>query len=64
MQEVKRETKRCRIELLILPTLQALEVLERDPGDTNAVLHVTSQLKVNGSGQARSSFRAHSTSWN
>src|SRR5262245_59665562 len=41
MQEVKREAKRRNIELLILPTVQAIEVLERDPADTNAVLHVT-----------------------
>ena len=41
MQEVKREAKRRRIELLILPTIQAIEVLERDAADTNAVLHVT-----------------------
>lgn len=41
MQEVKREAKRRRIELLILPTIQAIEVLERDPAKTNAVLHVT-----------------------
>ena len=41
MQEVKREAKRRRIELLILPTLRAIGVLERGPEDTNAVLHVT-----------------------
>jgi hypothetical protein len=41
MQEVKREAKRRKIELLILPTVQAIEVLERDAEDTNAVLHVT-----------------------
>ena len=41
MEDVKREAKRRRIELLILPTIQAIEVLERDPADTNAVLHVT-----------------------
>ena len=41
MQEVKREAKRRRIELLILPTIQAIEVLERGAADTNAVLHVT-----------------------
>jgi len=35
------EAKRRRIELLILPTIQAIEVLERDAADTNAVLHVT-----------------------
>jgi len=33
MQEVKREAKRRRIELLILPTIQAIEVLERVPGE-------------------------------
>jgi hypothetical protein len=41
MEDVKREAKRRRIKLLILPTVQAIEVLERDAGETNAVLHVT-----------------------
>lgn len=41
MQEVKQEAKRRTIELLILPTVQAIEVLERDSEETNAVLHVT-----------------------
>ena len=41
MEDVKREAKRRRIELLILPTLQAIEILERDSAETNAVLHVT-----------------------
>jgi hypothetical protein len=41
MQEVRREAKRRKIELLILPTVKAIKVLERDPADTNAVLHVT-----------------------
>ena len=41
MEDVKREAKRRRIELLILPTLQAIKVLERDAKKTNAVLHVT-----------------------
>ena len=38
---LKREAKRRRIKLLILPTVQAIEVLERDSEETNAVLHVT-----------------------
>ena len=41
MEDVKREAKRRRIELLIVPTIQAIEVLERDAEETNAVLHVT-----------------------
>jgi hypothetical protein len=41
MDEVKREAKRRKIELLILPTAQAIEVLEQENDDTNAVLHVT-----------------------
>ncbi len=41
MQELKREAKRRKIELLILPTARAIEVLERDATETNAVLHVT-----------------------
>ena len=41
MEELKREAKRRKIELLILPTVRAIRVLERDPTETNAVLHVT-----------------------
>src|SRR6516164_7349877 len=41
MEELKREAKRRNIELLILPTIQAIKVLERDAVETNAVLHVT-----------------------
>ena len=41
MEDVKCEAKRRKIELLILPTVQAIKVLERDTEGTNAVLHVT-----------------------
>lgn len=41
MDEVKREAKRRKIELLVLPTAQAIGVLEQENEDTNAVLHVT-----------------------
>jgi hypothetical protein len=41
MEELKREAKRRKIELLILPTARAIQVLERDSTKTNAVLHVT-----------------------
>jgi len=41
MEELKREAKRRKIELLILPTVRAIQVLERDPTETNPVLHVT-----------------------
>jgi hypothetical protein len=41
MQEVQREAKRRKIKLLVLPTLEALKVLEQDPKGTNAILHVT-----------------------
>ena len=41
MEDLKREAKRRNIELLILPTMQAIKVLERDAVETNAVLHVT-----------------------
>jgi hypothetical protein len=41
MDEVKREARRRKIELLILPTAQAIEALEQENDDTNAVLHVT-----------------------
>jgi hypothetical protein len=41
MPEVEREAERRKIKLLTLPTLEALKVLEQDPKDTNAILHVT-----------------------
>ena len=41
MEEVKREAKQRKIELLILPTARAIEVLEDGNEDTNAVLHLT-----------------------
>jgi hypothetical protein len=41
MKEVKLEAERRKIELLILPTRQAIEVLNQEPEETNAILHVT-----------------------
>jgi hypothetical protein len=41
MEEVKREAKRRKVKLLILPTVEAIEELKQNPDQTNAVLHVT-----------------------
>ena len=41
MEVVKREAERRKIELVILPTPRALEVLKSDPPHTNAILHIT-----------------------
>ena len=41
MKEVEREAERRKIELVILPTNRAIQVLMRDPADTNAIQHVT-----------------------
>jgi len=41
MNEVKREAKRRKIKLLILPTKQAIKELKQKPDGTNAILHVT-----------------------
>lgn len=41
MKEVEREAKRRKIELLIVPTAEAIEVLEQNQNETNAILHVT-----------------------
>jgi len=41
MDEVKREARRREIELLILPTDEALEKLAKKPKETNAILYVT-----------------------
>ena len=41
MDEVKKEAKRRHVQLLMLPTADAIEELRRNPQDTNAILHVT-----------------------
>jgi hypothetical protein len=41
MKEVKREAKRRKIELLVVPTPQAIKALEQSAEETNAILHVT-----------------------
>jgi hypothetical protein len=41
MKEVEREAKRHKVKLLILPTNKAIRVLQEDPEDTNAIIHVT-----------------------
>ncbi len=41
MDDVKREAARREIELLILPTAEAINALRKPSDDTNAILHVT-----------------------
>jgi hypothetical protein len=41
MDEVKQEAQRRKIELRILPTAQAIEMLKAAGLETNAILHVT-----------------------
>lgn len=41
MKEVRREAERRKIELLLLPTADAIKALEQEPEETNAILHVT-----------------------
>ena len=41
MNGVRLEAGHRDVELLILPTAQAIEVLQQDPDETNAILHVT-----------------------
>ena len=41
MEEVKREAHRRKIKLAILPTSEAIKVLQENPDETNAILHVT-----------------------
>lgn len=41
MDEVKREAKGRNVELVIMPTERAIEVLRKEPKRTNAILHVT-----------------------
>ena len=41
MNDVKREAKNRRVKLIVLPTPEAIKVLEKHPKTTNAILHVT-----------------------
>jgi hypothetical protein len=41
MGEVEREAGARGIDLLVLPTEEALKALQENPEDTNAILHVT-----------------------
>lgn len=41
MPQVRREARDRGVELVALPTPQAIELLERSRGEVNAVLHIT-----------------------
>lgn len=41
MDEVVREAAKRRVELVLLPTSAAIEQMNEDSAETNAVLHVT-----------------------
>jgi hypothetical protein len=41
MEDVEQEARRRKVDLVMLPTADAIEVLGRGMKDTNAVLHVT-----------------------
>ena len=41
MDEVRVEARRRKVDLLILPTDEAIEALAKRAGETNAILHVT-----------------------
>jgi hypothetical protein len=41
MDEVKQEAARRDVDLLTVPTSEAIRVLQAEPKDTNAILHVT-----------------------
>jgi hypothetical protein len=41
MEDVKREAQARHVELLMLPTTRAIQLLTEQSDDTNAILHVT-----------------------
>ena len=41
MDDVHREARRRKVELVLLPTSKAIELLNGGPKSTNAILHVT-----------------------
>jgi len=41
MSAVEREAERREVELLVVPTAEAIKALSKDAKETNAILHVT-----------------------
>jgi hypothetical protein len=41
MQQVRDEARRRKVELVVLPTAEAVGALAKAPADTNAILHLT-----------------------
>ena len=41
MEDVRKEARRRKVDLVILPTAEAIDVLAAPTKDTNAVLHLT-----------------------
>ena len=41
MDAVKQEAARREVELMVVPTSEAIQALQTEPKDTNAILHVT-----------------------
>ena len=41
MQQVRDEARRRKVDLVTLPTAQAIGALAKAPGHTNAILHLT-----------------------
>ena len=41
MDDVKREAKKRGVQLIVLPTADAIKVLQKESRKTNAILHVT-----------------------
>jgi hypothetical protein len=41
MKDVRREAKRRKVELIVVPTSEAIEALRKRLDGTNAILHVT-----------------------
>ncbi len=41
MEDLTREAKRRDVDLVVVPTIRAIEMLQQSTGKTNAILHVT-----------------------
>ena len=41
MQQVRDEARRRKVDLVVLPTAEAIDALAKTPADSNAILHLT-----------------------
>jgi hypothetical protein len=62
MQQVRGEARRRKVDLVILPTAEAIGALTKAKADTNAILHLTCRTCRGGTGSSPRRLQSFSAS--